>query len=121
MLRGIRGAITVKRNSAEEILHKTTELLEAMTSANRVKPDRISMALFTVTPDLDAAFPAAAVRRLGWRFVPAMCMTEIGVPGALKRVIRVFLLAETSRKPAAIRHQYLEGAKALRPDLVRKT
>ena len=124
-LRGIRGATTVKANKAAEILDRTCELVETMAKANLVRPERISMALFTRSPDLDAAFPAGAVRRLAeraggeaWRYVPMMCTTEIGVPGSLPRTIRVLLLAETSRPARAIRHQYLREAECLRPDLV---
>jgi len=122
-LRGIRGAVTVNSNSGPEIVSRTRELLEAIVSANSLKPEAISMAIFTVTPDLDAAFPAQATReladrgRVGWRHVPAMCATEVAVPGALPRAVRVLLLAETRRAPRAIRHQYLGEASCLRPDL----
>ena len=37
--------------------------------------------LFTLTPDLDAEFPAVAARRMGLSRVPLMCAQEIGVPG----------------------------------------
>lgn len=123
-LRGIRGAVTVGANSGPEIVSRTGELLEAIVSANGVRPEAIAMAIFTVTPDLDAAFPAQAVRELAqrpgrgaWRRVPSMCATEMSVPGALPRAVRVLVLAETRRPAGAIRHQYLGEASCLRPDL----
>lgn len=72
--------------------------------------------IFTVTPDLNAEFPAAAARRLGWREVPLLCATEIGVPGSLSRVVRVLLHAYTEKEAAAVRHIYLGEAVKLRPD-----
>jgi chorismate mutase len=73
-------------------------------------------AIFTVTDDLDAAFPAVAARHLGLNRVPLMCMREIPVPGSLPLVIRtmVHYYAEEEHEP---RHVYLKEARALRTDL----
>ena len=57
-MQGIRGATTVERNDAGEILAATDELLRVLIEANGLEPDDIVSALFTVTRDLDAAFPA---------------------------------------------------------------
>jgi len=65
-LQGIRGATTVERNDAAEILAATDELLRALIEANELQPDDIVSALFTVTRDLDAAFPARAAEEYGW-------------------------------------------------------
>lgn len=118
-LRGIRGAIDVPRNAREAILERTQELLRAALAANDVRPDDIAAAFFTMTPDLDADFPAHAARRLGWSHVPLMCATEIAVPGAMKRVVRVLLLVNSDAPPATIRHQYLGATPCLRPDLAK--
>lgn len=121
MIRGIRGATTVERNDRIEILERTADLLRAIVRNNGLVAERIAMVHFTMSPDLDAEFPAAALRRLegrGWDRVPAICSTEVAVPGSLKRAIRVLVLAETKGRARDIRHEYAGGAAALRPDLV---
>ena len=115
--RGIRGAITVAENKPEEILGATEELLRALSAANGLDPADIASAIFTVTPDLDAAFPAQAARKMGWDHVPLLDAVEIGVPGSLPRCIRVLLMWNTEQPPYAVRHIYLREAVGLRPDL----
>ena len=56
--RGIRGAISVEANGAESIVTATRQLLENIVSANGVAVDDLVSIIFTVTPDLDAAYPA---------------------------------------------------------------
>jgi chorismate mutase len=115
--RGIRGATTVEANTAEAILDATGELLAALAEANGLAAEDIASAVFTVTADLDAAFPAQAARQLGWHQVPLLDALEIPVPGSLPRCVRVLLHWNTSRSQAEIRHVYLRGAAGLRPDL----
>jgi chorismate mutase len=115
-LHGIRGATTVDRNDSDEILAATDELLRAVIDANGLQPDDIVSALFTVTRDLDAAFPARAAEEFGWNIVALLHATEIPVPGSLPKCIRLLVHAYTSRSRAEIRHCYLRGATALRPD-----
>ncbi len=116
-VRGIRGATTVEENSEEAILGATRELLEQMAEANNVEPDELAAVLFTVTSDLAAAFPAEAARQLNWASVPLMSATEVNVPGALPRCIRVLMLWNAARSQEQITHVYLRRATALRPDL----
>lgn len=116
MVRGIRGAITVKENSAEEIYRATQELLQELARANQFDRQDVISALFTVTPDLNAAFPATGAREIGWVDVPMMCGQEIPVAGALPGCIRVLLHVNTAREQ--VRHVYLRGAEKLRPDLL---
>jgi chorismate mutase len=115
--RGIRGATTAPANTADAILSTTRELLERLIEANGVSPEDVSSALFTMTPDLTAAFPARAARQLGWQHVPLLDAQEIPVPGSLPRCIRVLVHWNTRRSQAQIRHIYLRDAAALRPDL----
>jgi chorismate mutase len=120
MIRGIRGAITT-RNDRKEILERTLALLRSIVRKNGLTAERISMVHFTMSPDLNAAFPAAALRKLpgrGWARVPAICSTEVAVPGALEGVVRVLVLAETAGSARDVRHEYAGRAAALRPDLV---
>ena len=117
-VRGIRGATVAAENTPEAILAATRELLAAIVEANPgLAPEDIASAIFTVTADLDAAFPAQAARQLGWQHVPLMCAREIPVPGSLPRCIRVLLHWNTDRPQAAIRPVYLRAAASLRPDL----
>lgn len=114
--RGIRGATTVEHNGREEILAATTELLQALVSSNELETDEIASAIFTVTGDLDAAFPAVAARNLGWAEVPLICAREIPVPGSLAKCIRVLLHVNTRRSAAEMQHVYLRRAASLRPE-----
>jgi len=112
--RGIRGATTVERNESEEILAATKELLQLMVERNNLRLEDIASAIFTVTDDLDAAFPAAAARAMGWMEVPLMDAREIPVPNSLGKCIRVMLHVNTMRNAAEIRHVYIRGAVNLR-------
>ena len=115
-LQGIRGATTVERNDAAEILSATDELLRALIAANELHPDDIVSGLFTVTNDLDAAFPARAAEDYGWNIVALLHAREIPVPGSLPKCIRLLVHAYTIRSRAEIKHCYLRGATVLRPD-----
>ena len=119
-VRGIRGAINIAENSKEEILSKSRELLEAIVKANKVKSTDIATAIFTLSPDLNADFPAYAARQMGWSDVPLMCARELDVPGAMEKVIRVLLLVNSKIPASKIKHQYLGDTPQLRPDLAQK-
>ncbi|MGI6209524.1 MAG: chorismate mutase [Anaerolineae bacterium] len=116
-VRGVRGAITCAANTEEEILSATRELLQVLIEANGIAPEDVASAIFSVTPDLNAAFPARAARELGWTSVPLMCTGEIPVPGALPLCVRVLLHWNTDKAQNEIVHAYLRGARVLRPDL----
>lgn len=115
--RGIRGATTVEGNSREEILAATTELLHLLIRKNELQAEDVASAIFTVTADLDAEFPALAARHLGWTEVALMCMQEIPIPNSLGKCIRILLHVNTTRSAAEIQHVYIRGAVNLRPNL----
>ncbi len=46
-----------------------------------------------------------------------MCATEIAVPHALPRVLRLMAHVATDRSRADVQHVYLRGAVALRKDI----
>lgn len=115
--RGIRGATTVERNDRAEILAATTELLQLLILHNDLETDDIASAIFTVTDDLNAEFPAVAARGLGWTETALMCARELPVPGSLDKCIRVLLHVNTERSAAEIQHIYIRGAVTLRPTL----
>ena len=118
-MRGIRGAITVDADDSQAIVTATKRLLQQMQQANGVELDDIASVLFSLTPDLRAAFPALGAREMGWVNVPMLHFSEIDIPGSLARVIRVLLHVNTSLAQHEIEHVYLEGAVVLRPDLAR--
>ena len=111
---GMRGAAGVAANTPEAIMAATREMLEELVLRNGLDRSDVAAAFFTLTPDLNAAFPAAAARAMGWTDVPLMCAQEIPVPGAPPSIVRVLLLVNRNG-PAT--HVYLGRAKALRPDL----
>jgi chorismate mutase len=115
--RGIRGATSVEANTAETILAATRELLKRIVAANDLRVEELASVIFTVTPDLDAVYPAQAARELGWQHTPLLCMQEMAVAGSLPRCVRVLAHWNTDRDPAQVRHVYLGEARALRPDL----
>jgi chorismate mutase len=116
-VRALRGAIQVDVDAREDILEATTELLTAVLERNALAPDDLISVVFTATPDLRAEFPAYAARQMGITDVPLLCASEIDVPGAMPRVLRLLAHVETDRSRADLRHVYLRGAAQLRTDL----
>jgi len=112
----LRGAVSVERNDAQDILAATTELMQEIMTRNALAPSMVVSCIFTATRDLNAEFPAVAARALGFDRVPLLCAQEIPVPRAMPRVIRVLITyyGEDGHEPA---HVYLGDAKALRADL----
>ena len=115
--RGVRGATTVESNSREEILTATRQLLALMIRLNDIQADDVGSAIFSITQDLDAEFPALAARQLGWLDVPLICTHEVKVPGSLPNCIRILLHWNTDKAQSEIQHVYIKGAIKLRPDL----
>ena len=115
--RGVRGATTVESNSREDILTATRQLLALMIRLNDIQADDVGSAIFSITQDLDAEFPALAARQLGWLDVPLICTHEVNVPGSLPNCIRILLHWNTDKAQSEIQHVYIKGAIKLRPDL----
>ena len=116
-VRAIRGAVQVGANEREDILDGTTELVGEVMSRNSLAPDDVISVVFTATPDLNAEFPALAARKIGFHDVPLLCASEIAVPGAMPRVVRLLMHVETDKPRSALEHVYLRGAVALRLDI----
>jgi chorismate mutase len=112
----LRGANVVAANDRAAILGATDELVREILDRNDLDPERVVSAVFTLTDDLDAEFPAVAARRLGLHRVPLLCAREIPVPGALPRVVRI-LLHYYAPEDHESRHVYLGDAQSLRDDL----
>ena len=117
MCRGVRGATTVQENTRDAILKATRQMLALMIRRNQIDAADISSAIFTVTRDVNAEFPALAARQLGWLGVPLLCGYEIDVPGSLPNCIRVLIHWNTDKAQEEIEHVYIHEAVRLRPDL----
>lgn len=115
--RGVRGATTVEENSRDAILKATRQMLGLMIRRNGIESADLASALFTVTSDIDAEFPALAARQLGWLEVPLLCGYEIRVQDSLPLCIRVLLHWNTDKAQEDIHHVYIHKAVKLRPDL----
>jgi len=112
--RGIRGATTVQNNTREEILQATSELLQKLIDANEIDAENVAYAYFTTTPDLNAEFPAAAAREIGWTETALLCGHEMNVPGSLAKCLRILILYNTEKTAREIVHVYIKGAANLR-------
>jgi chorismate mutase len=116
-VRGIRGATTAPANTKSDIVARTKEMLETLVRLNDINQEDIASAIFSVTDDLNAEFPAVAARQMGWLYTPLFCTMEIPVQGSLKSCIRVLLHINSEHSQEEMRHVYLHEAEKLRPDL----
>jgi chorismate mutase len=117
-VRGIRGAITVSGDHAEEICEATLLLLNTIAEENKIDTEDLASVFFSMTPDLHSAFPAKFSRNIpDWENVPLFCMQELEIEGGLPKCIRVLLHWNTDRSQKEIHHVYLRDAIKLRPDL----
>src|SRR5687768_10662464 len=116
-VRAIRGATQVARDDREVLLDAAAELVSVVLERNAIEPGDLISIIFTATPDLRSDYPAYAARRLGLVDVPLLCATEIDVPDALPRIVRLLAHVESDRPRGELRHVYLHGAAALRTDL----
>ena len=112
----LRGATTVSADEASQILAATDELMRELMSRNELTAEAMVSCIFTLTPDLNATFPAQAAREMGLSSVPLLCARELDVPDAMPRVIRVMIhyYAAEDHRP---QHVYLGEAANLRLDI----
>jgi chorismate mutase len=118
-VRALRGATQVDVDDRESVIDATAELVLAVLQRNHLDTDALISIVFTTTPDLTSEFPAYAARSIGITDVPFLCASEIAVPGAMPRVVRLLALVEADLSRAEARHVYLRGAADLRTDLPR--
>jgi chorismate mutase len=116
-VRAVRGATQADEDERGHVLDRASELVRAVLDRNRIDPADLISVIFTATPDLTSEFPAYAARQLGFSDVPLLCATEINVPGAMPRVLRLLAHFETGLARGDVRHVYLHGAAGLRTDL----
>lgn len=117
-VRGIRGATTVDENTEIEIKNATVELINKIIEENNINLEDIVYTQFSTTKDLNTAYPAKFARlNCGFTSVPMMSSNEQEVLGSLKMALRVLIVVNTDKKQNEMKHQYLKGAKVLRPDI----
>jgi chorismate mutase len=120
--RAVRGAIQVAADEPALVREGAVRLVAAVLAANGLGEGDLVSLVFSLTRDLRSANPATGLRSGGFADVPLFCVQEADVAGSLPRVIR---LLATFEVPAAWGAEgraratpvYLEGARALRPDL----
>jgi chorismate mutase len=108
MVRAVRGAITVDENTSEAVIEASRLILEGIIEQNDIDREDIISVVFSVTEDLNAAFPAVAARQMGWTDIALMCTNEINVPGSLKKCIRVMLSFNTDKKNSDLKYESFE-------------
>lgn len=112
--KGIRGAITVDKNTETSINEAVSILLNEMINQNNIDIKNISHVIFTTTNDLNATFPAKFARHhLGFEKTAMMCFHELDVPNSLPMCLRVLIVlnCEETFEPEFV---YLKGAQNLR-------
>jgi chorismate mutase len=117
-VRALRGATTLDADTPDQMDTRVKALLHTLFERNDVAIDDVISMFLTATPDLHSAFPATAARSFGLDDVPLLGAQELDVEGSLPRCVRVLLHLETDKPRRELRHVFLEGAVALRPDLV---
>ena len=112
----IRGAITSKGNTKEDITSAVYELVEELISRNNLETDNILSIIFTVTKDLNACFPASIARKYnGLNKVAFLDCQQMFVPDDIKFCIRLMAQVKSPLNQK-LNHPYLKGASNLRPD-----
>ena len=115
----IRGATTVTSNNKDEILKESAKLIQTIISKNDLNKEDIISMCFTMTKDLDAVYPAVAVREiLNITDIPMLNFEEKYIQGSLSKCIRVMMYINTEKTKSDIKHVYLNEAKNLRKDLI---
>ncbi len=117
--RGIRGAITVENNTDIAIKNAVIELISAIKKENNFKEEDISHVIFTLTDDINCAYPAKFAREEfeKWQYVPMMCVSELKIEHSLEKCLRILIVINTNLEQNQIKHIYLKGAERLRKDL----
>ena len=115
----LRGATTLLADTREQVLERTSEMLQRLLDRNGLTSDDVVSLLFTATDDVRSEFPAAAVRAAGISDVPMLCARELDITGGsgIPLCVRVLAHVETDAPRADLRHVYLHDARQLRSDL----
>lgn len=118
-LYGIRGASGAE-NTKESMTKAVIELCSKLFKENNICAENVVSVQFTLTKDLTAVNPAAALRKGGdcgidVSVIPLFCSQEVDIEGAPQKMIRV-LITTYLEDGAKVKPVYINGAQALRPD-----
>ena len=114
----IRGAITADNNTPADIASATIELFQEIISQNDIKTENIIHIIFSMTKDLNAIYPAKALReKFDVADTPLFCVQEADIHEALEKCIRILIMTKSEISKKEVKHIYLKDAKKLRPDL----
>ncbi|MDR2803045.1 MAG: chorismate mutase [Treponema sp.] len=111
----LRGAVQCI-NSENDIIKQVTAMYDELLSQNNINEEDIVSLQFSVTDDINAINPAAALRKSGRAEETALfAVQEAKSQGALEHTIRCLMhcYMESCVIP---RHIYRSGAEVLRPD-----
>lgn len=112
----IRGAICTD-NSIEDISAQAVALIGEILTQNNLQVSDVEAVFFTATADLDACYPARAVREhFAMSNVAFMCFAEMNVKDGLDHCLRACVFT-SAIKQSDCKHCYLGRAKCLRRDL----
>jgi chorismate mutase len=111
----LRGASQCLNDEAD-ITKQVAGLYDKLVSRNNLNEQDIVSLVFSVTGDIDAANPAAVLRKSGrGNDLALFCVEEARCVHSLERTIRA-LLHCYMEEGASPRHIYQNGAESLRPD-----
>jgi chorismate mutase len=115
VLRALRGAVCTA-NTKEAITEGTIELYDRLLAANSLAEADLVSLFFSITADLEAHNPAAALRLSGRAGEAAMMVfqeaaVQDSLPGTIRLLLHCYMDGEEPAK-----HVYIRGAEKLRPD-----
>lgn len=112
----VRGAVGIRENCSEAIEQAVTILMETIEKENGLSESDLTLILFSVTADVTAINPAAALRRSGrYQTTPLFCTQEPVYEGSLPLTVRV-LVQFCAEEKRSLRPVYLGSAAVLRPE-----
>jgi chorismate mutase len=112
-LAALRGAVRAE-NTKKDIAEQVVRLYDGLLRANNLAEEDIVSVMFSVTDDIDALNPAAALRNAGRAEQSALMVFQEGrFSGSLSGTVRVLIHCSLEGVP---RHIYMNGAEVLRPD-----
>jgi len=113
----LRGAAMCE-NSIEDICRQISVMYDELLRVNKLEEKDIVSVIFSVTKDLDAVNPCAALRKSGRaKELSLFSCIEPDCMGSLERTVRVLVQCYLDEY-AKVQHVYRNGAEVLRPDRV---
>ena len=112
----LRGAVQCE-NTADDMCCRIGQMYDELLRSNKLEEEDIVSVIFSVTGDLNALNPSAALRKYGHACggEALFSVQEPDCQNSLERTVRVIIhcyLEEGSK----VKHVYRNGAEVLRPD-----